>query len=81
MYDDDTLAPLDDIIDDLEEDFIDDEEGFLKMLAEISEYPFDLFNHSDKNNDYLMHLFESGTIKFETKKEEDNFLATIFPNK
>ena len=63
------------------QDFIDDEEGFLKMLAGISDYPFDLFSHSVKNNDYLMHLFESGTIKFDTKEEEDNFLATIFPNK
>jgi transcriptional regulator with XRE-family HTH domain len=63
------------------QDFIDDEEGFLKMLAKISEYPFDLFSHSDKNNDYLMNLFESGQIKFDTKEEEDNFLATIFPKK
>jgi transcriptional regulator with XRE-family HTH domain len=63
------------------QEFIDDEEGFLKMLAKISQYPFELLSDSDKNNDYLMNLFESGQIKFDSKEEEDNFLATIFPKK
>lgn len=63
------------------QDFIDDEEGFLKMLAKISEYPFELLSESDRNAEYFLDMFENGKIKFDTKEEEKDFLATIFNKK
>ena len=62
------------------QEYIDDEDGFLKMLAEISNYPFDLFKE-DKNAELFLSMYESGKIKFDTKEEETDFLSSVFKKK
>lgn len=63
------------------QEFIDDEDGFLKMLAEISNYPFDLFSTQDRNAELFLDMYENGKIKFDTKEEETDFLSTVFKKK
>jgi len=63
------------------QEFIDDEDGFLKMLTEISNYPFDLFSTQDRNAELFLDMYENGKIKFDTKEEETDFLSTVFKKK
>ena len=63
------------------QEFIDDEEGFLRMLAKISDYPFDLFSENDKNAELLLDMYENGKITFDTKEEETAFLSSVFKKK
>ncbi len=62
------------------QEFIDDEEGFLKMLAQISDYPFDLFQE-DRNAELFLDMYENGKITFDTKEEETAFLSSVFKKK
>ena len=62
------------------QEYIDDEDGFLKMLAEISNHPFDLFKQ-DENAELFLSMYESGKIKFDTKEEETDFLSSVFKKK
>lgn len=63
------------------QEYIDDEDGFLKMLAGISNYPFDLFSENDKNSKLFLSLYENGKIKFDTQEEETNFLSNVLKKK
>lgn len=63
------------------QEFIDDEEGFLKMLVEISNYPFEIFlQESDKDN-YLLDLLENGSLIFNDKEEENKFKSNLTTKK
>jgi transcriptional regulator with XRE-family HTH domain len=58
------------------QNFIDDEEGFLKMLAKVSNHPFELFEIEDKQrNEFLLRLVEDGKITFTNDEEKSLFLS------
>lgn len=61
--------------------FIDDEEGFLQMLAKVSDHPFELFSEEQKHNDYLLSLVRSGSITFSSEEEENQFIESLLPKK
>jgi transcriptional regulator with XRE-family HTH domain len=63
------------------QEFIDDEEGFLKMLANISNSPFELFAKQDENAELFLDMYENGKIKFDSKEEETAFLSSVFKKK
>lgn len=63
------------------QEFIDDEDGFLRMLAKVSKHPFDIFNEENDNASLFLSMYESGKIKFDTKEEETDFLSTVFKKK
>lgn len=63
------------------QEFIDDENGFLEMLAGISDYPFDLFdarknelNEFQQNNEIMFEAYEQGGVKFDNKEFEEKFV-------
>lgn len=57
------------------QDFIDDEEGFFKMLANISNYPYDVFAEEKMHqNKMMIDMAVSGKIKFESEEEEKDFM-------
>lgn len=66
------------------QEFIDDENGFLEMLAGISNYPFELLDREKKGlseyqqkNELLFELYEQGGISFKKKEEEERFLKEM----
>ncbi len=60
------------------QDFIDDEEGFFKMLIQISDYPYELFQtEAEKQNKLMLSMLENGNIQFSSKEEEESFLAKV----
>lgn len=55
--------------------YIDDEEGFIKMLAKVSEYPYELFEESHKNHAQQMITWaQEGAINFKSDEEKEKFL-------
>lgn len=60
------------------QDFIDDEEGFFKMLIQISDYPYELFQtEAEKQNSLMLSMLKNGNVQFSSKEEEVNFLAKV----
>lgn len=56
-------------------DFIDDEEGFIKMLSKVSDYPYELFDsEGSSQNELMFQFYEQGDITFRTPDEEQKFL-------
>ncbi len=63
------------------QDFIDDEEGFFKMLANISNYPYDVFEEEKKyQNQMMVDMALSGKIKFDSEEEEKDFMKKFAVN-
>lgn len=63
------------------QEFIDDEEGFINMLAEISNYPYDVFEDEKKyQNEMMINMAANGKIKFESEQEERNFMEKFGVN-
>ena len=50
-------------------EFIDDEDVFLRMLAKVSNHPFDIFNVENDHASLCLSMYESGKIKFDSKEE------------
>ncbi len=60
------------------QDFIEDEEGFFRMLASISNYPYDVFEDEKKyKNKMMVEMALNGQIKFNSEEEEKDFMETF----
>lgn len=58
------------------QDFIDDEEGFLKMLAKVSNHPFELFEIEEKQqSEMFRRLIEES--EFESEEEKIKVLSEL----
>lgn len=56
------------------QEFIDDEEGFLKMLAKISNHPFELFAiEAKEQNEAMLRLIENA--EFDNEEEKNKILS------
>lgn len=56
--------------------FIEDEEGFLKMLAKVSNHPFELFEIEDQQKKkQILKWVEEGKITFNSDEEKALFLS------
>lgn len=60
------------------QEFIEDEEGFLKMLAKVSEHPFELFEIEAKQQEQAMARLVKKTImkemEFKSDEEYDHYI-------
>ncbi|CCN70535.1 helix-turn-helix domain-containing protein [Vibrio nigripulchritudo] len=57
------------------QEYIHDEDGFIEMLKEASDYPYELFDYEDIHKaEQMIELANSGAIKFPDEKQKQDFI-------
>lgn len=57
------------------QEYIHDEEGFIEMLKEVSDYPYELFDIEDiQHAEWHLEMVENGSFKFNNESDKIKFI-------